>query len=230
MNRVALLSALALVACTTPAARTRPDPTPAAEPPPRPAEQVIPKPVVEDGFIIEYRPQAEGRSLLEIAKPKDAQVEIYEGGKLLSRDSAPTSARVEADEWYRVHVRLPSGMEVDRKVQALHGLVASLRFTDVAPQGPAAISHEEFSRLVGALDREVGDAAKLSVLKTAAARAYFTTAMAGVLIDHLVYRENKIEAVPILKDRILDKQNAYTLYQHFTYREDKAKVQEMLEQ
>jgi hypothetical protein len=35
--------------------------------------------------------------------------------------------------------------------------------------------------------------------------------------------------VQILKDRILDRENAFWLYQHFTYREDKAKVQEMLE-
>jgi Domain of unknown function (DUF4476) len=53
--------------------------------------------------------------------------------------------------------------------------------------------------------------------------------MAGVLIDHIVHRENKLAAVPILKDRILDRENAFWLYQHFTYREDKAKVQEILE-
>ena len=49
------------------------------------------------------------------------------------------------------------------------------------------------------------------------------------IIDRLVYRDDKLAAVPILKDRILDKQNAWQLYQHFTYREDKMKVQEMLE-
>jgi hypothetical protein len=53
--------------------------------------------------------------------------------------------------------------------------------------------------------------------------------MAGVLLEHIVHRESKLGVIPIVKDRILDKQNAYTLYQHFTYREDKAKVQEMLE-
>ena len=38
-----------------------------------------------------------------------------------------------------------------------------------------------------------------------------------------------LAAVPLLKDRILDRENAFWLYQHFTYREDKAKVQEILE-
>ena len=41
--------------------------------------------------------------------------------------------------------------------------------------------------------------------------------------------ENKLAAVPVLKDRILDRENAFWLYQHFTYRDDKAKVQEILE-
>jgi hypothetical protein len=91
------------------------------------------------------------------------------------------------------------------------------------------MTRDEFKRLIDAIDREPGDAAKLAVLKTAAANSFFTTAMAGVLLEHIVHRESKLGVIPIVKDRILDKQNAYTLYQHFTYREDKAKVQEMLE-
>ena len=79
------------------------------------------------------------------------------------------------------------------------------------------------------IDIEAGDEAKLNLLRTAASRDWFTAAMAGVVIDHVVHRENKLAAVPILKDRILDRENAFWLYQHFTYREDKAKVQEMLE-
>jgi hypothetical protein len=45
----------------------------------------------------------------------------------------------------------------------------------------------------------------------------------------VVYRQSKLDAVPLIKDRILDKQNAYLLYQHFTYREDKELVRQMLE-
>ena len=91
------------------------------------------------------------------------------------------------------------------------------------------MSREAFKGFLQALDEEPGDEAKLNLLRSAAARQWFTAAMAGVLIDHIVYRENKLAAVPILKDRILDRENAFWLYQHFTYREDKAKVQEILE-
>jgi hypothetical protein len=97
------------------------------------------------------------------------------------------------------------------------------------PSGPQPMSREKFKEFVQAVDEEAGDAAKLALIKSAAAHDWFTAAMAGVLIDHVVHRENKLAAVPLLKDRILDKENAFWLYQHFTYREDKAKVQEMLE-
>jgi hypothetical protein len=67
------------------------------------------------------------------------------------------------------------------------------------------------------------------VVETALRQAWITTEQAGKLLEHIVYRQSKLDAVPVLKDRILDKQNAYLLYQHFTYREDKEKVREMLE-
>jgi hypothetical protein len=98
-----------------------------------------------------------------------------------------------------------------------------------APSGPQPMSRDEFKRFLHAVDEEAGDAAKLSLIKSAAANQWFSAAMAGVLIDHVVHRDNKLLAVPLLKDRILDKENAFWLYQHFTYREDKAKVEEMLE-
>jgi hypothetical protein len=97
------------------------------------------------------------------------------------------------------------------------------------PSGPQPMSREKFKEFVHGVDEEAGDAAKLALINSAAAHDWFTAAMAGVLIDHVVHRENKLAAVPLLKDRILDKENAFWLYQHFTYREDKAKVQEMLE-
>ena len=142
---------------------------------------------------------------------------------------ADGSVRAEADHWYLVSARLPSGAVKETKVQARAGQVASVRFEDAAPQGPQAMSHEAFKDFLHALDVEAGDEAKLGLLRSAAAREWFSAAEAGVIIDHVVHRENKLRAVPLLKDRILDKENAFWLYQHFTYREDKAKVQELLE-
>jgi uncharacterized protein DUF4476 len=194
-----------------------------------PAAEIRPAPVADENVAVEYRPQSEGKTLLEVASPAGARVDVREGQALTGRDVAPMTVRAEADHWYVVAARLPSGEVRETKVQARAGQVASVRFAQAVPQGPQAMSHDAFKDFVHSLDEEAGDEAKLRLLRSAAAHEWFTAAMAGVLIDHVVHRENKLEAVPLLKDRILDRENAFWLYQHFTYREDKARVQEMLE-
>lgn len=220
MNKLAMLAVAA--SCAAPVQQTKPAeaPAPVAAPPAR---------VVEESAAVAYRPQADGQSLVEVAAPAGAAVDIRDGQALVGRDLAPMTAKAEPDHWYTVAARLPSGATRETKVQARAGQVASVSFTDGAPQGPQAMSREAFKEFVHAMDVEAGDEAKLGLLKSAAAHEWFTAAMAGVIIDHVVHRENKLRAVPLIKDRILDKENAFWLYEHFTYREDKAKVQEMLE-
>jgi hypothetical protein len=219
------VAALLLAACSAPSRQQKPAPPPQRAP----KAEAAPVTPAEDGIALDYRAQAEGRTLVEVLKPDGAQIQIYDGAQLVAADAAPLAAEVHADHWYRITAHLPSGALREKKVQGVAGQVASLRFADTGVRGPVAMTREEFHRLLNAIDQEAGDKAKLSILETASARAWFTTAMAGVLLEHLVYRDSKLLAVPIVKDRILDKQNAYLLYQHFTYREDKAKVQEMLE-
>ena len=221
MKRLTLL--LLCCACATRAPETK------KETPPPAVVEARPAPVVEDEVAVEYRPQSEGKTLLEVAAPVGARVDVREGQALAGRDVAPMTVKAEADHWYVVAARLPSGETRETKVQARAGQIASVLFASAAPKGPEAMSREAFKSFVHNVDLEAGDEAKLRLIKSAASHEWFTSAMAGVLIEHIVHRDNKLLAVPLLKDRILDRENAFWLYQHFTYREDKAKVQEMLE-
>jgi hypothetical protein len=225
MRKPGALLLVCAAACHGPAQEARHEPAPAAAVP----EAAARPPAVGDEVALEYRTQSEGHSLIEVAGPVGARVDVKEGQALIGRDTAPMAVKAEPDHWYAIAARLPSGSAREAKVQARAGQVASVRFVDLAPLGPQAMSREEFKAFLQAIDEEPGDQAKLNLLRSAAARQWFTSAMVGVLIDHFVYRENKLSAVPLLKDRILDRENAFWLYQHFTYREDKAKVQEMLE-
>jgi hypothetical protein len=218
-----LLLLVCVAACKGPTQEARKEPAPA----PAPAA-VQPPPVIGEEVAVDYRTQSEGHALIEVAAPAGARIDVREGQALIGRDTAPMAIKAEPDHWYMVGARLPSGAIREAKVQARAGQVASLRFVDV-PQGPRAMSREAFKGFLQALDEEPGDQAKLNLLRSAASKQWFTSAMAGVILDHIVYRESKLAAVPILKDRILDRENAFWLYQHFTYREDKAKVQEILE-
>jgi hypothetical protein len=214
---------LAAAACSSSHGQTVPTPAPT------PPAAVAPPPVVGEEVAVEYRQQSDGQALIEVAAPVGARVDVREGQALVGRDAAPMAVKAQADHWYTVSARLPSGAAREAKVQARAAQVASLRFNDVAPQGPQPMSRDAFKDFTHALDMEAGDEAKLNLLRSAASHEWFTASMAGVVIDHIVHRENKLQAVPILKDRILDRENAFWLYQHFTYREDKARVQEMLE-
>jgi hypothetical protein len=223
MKKLGLLL-VCVAACKGPTQEARKEPAaPAA-----PAAVLAPPPVVGEEVAVDYRTQSEGHALIEVAAPAGARIDVREGQALIGRDTAPMAIKAEADHWYMIGARLPSGAVREAKVQARAGQVASLRFVDV-PQGPQAMSREAFKGFLQALDEEPGDQAKLNLLRSAASKQWFTSAMAGVILDHIVYRESKLAAVPILKDRILDRENAFWLYQHFTYREDKAKVQEILE-
>jgi hypothetical protein len=232
LRRLAPFALAAAWACheVKPTPQPEQPPPPAAQPPvavirpppPEPPPQVI----VEDGMRLEYRPRG-GRTVVEITEPEGAQVQAFDGPALVASDTVPLAFDAEPDHYYRLVMTLPGGAARDKKVQARAGQMLSIRV--LAAKGPQAMAEKDFRALKSALDREPGDQAKLAVLRTAATASWFTTAQAGSLLDHLVYREDKLAAVPVLKDRILDKENAWQLYQHFTYREDKVKVQEMLE-
>jgi Domain of unknown function (DUF4476) len=225
----ALLTTLLLAACAAlevkPERPTDAQPPPSERPSERPERPPQPTVILEDGMRLEYRPH--GRTVIEVTDPEGTQVQAFDGPALVAADTAPLAFDALPDHYYRMVFQLPSGGVREKKVQARAGELLNVRVTE--GRGPQPMNDKEFHMLRSALDGEPGDAAKLAVLRTVAANAFFTTAQAGQLIDRLVYRDDKLAAVPILKDRILDKQNAWQLYQHFTYREDKMKVQEMLE-
>jgi hypothetical protein len=230
LRLLALLALAAACACheVKPTPPPEPEPQPPAPPPAvvRPPPEPAPQVIVEEGMRLEYRPRG-GRTVVEVTEPEGAQVQAFDGPALVASDTVPLAFDAEPDHYYRLVMTLPGGAAREKKVQARPGQLLSIRV--LAAKGPQAMAEKEFRALKTALDRETGDQAKLAVLRTAATASYFTTAQAGALLDHLVYREDKLAAVPVLKDRILDKENAWQLYQHFTYREDKVKVQEMLE-
>jgi len=226
LSALLLFAACAAPQVVPPEKPAEAQPPPPEKPPERPPERP-PQPtiIVEDGMRLEYRQH--GRTVIEVTEPEGTQVQAFDGPALVASDAAPVAFDALPDHYYRMVFQLPSGGVREKKVQARAGELLNVRVTEA--KGPQAMNDKDFRTLRTALDREAGDAAKLAVLRTAAANAFFTTAQAGQLIDRLVYRDDKLAAVPLLKDRILDKQNAWQLYQHFTYREDKMKVQEMLE-
>ena len=222
-----LLPFVALLAACS-GAQPRPQVVEKPAPPPPPATVAKPIENADDGFRVEYRPQAEGRSLIEVVEPAGAEETIWDAGTQVARDKAPLSVESTADKYYRVELRLASGAVKEKKIAAHAGQIASVKVIVTAGAGPQPMARDAFKGLVHQVDLQGGDVGKMALLKTALAYNWITSAMAGVLLEHIVYRQSKLEALPMLRDRILDRENSYLLIDHFTYREDKAKVQEML--
>src|SRR5438552_7568999 len=114
MRRLALLL---LVGCAAPQVRPPPPaqpPPPVQAPPPAPVKR--PANVVEDNAAIEYRAQAEGKTLIEVTSPAGSRVDIREGQALIGRDAAPMAVKAESDHWYTVSARLPGGEAREIKV------------------------------------------------------------------------------------------------------------------
>src|SRR5215813_9922273 len=130
MKKLALL-VLGAAACSGQVQETRKEtvPSPAAA-----APAVVAAPSAGTEVAIDYRPQSEGHALIEVAGPAGPRIAVREGQALLGRDTAPMAVRAQADHWYAISARLPSGAAREAKVQARAAQIASLRFVDIAPQ------------------------------------------------------------------------------------------------
>jgi hypothetical protein len=99
----------------------------------------------------------------------------------------------------------------------------------IDPNAPQPMPVEEFRQLVHTIDlSSTGDQGKIAIIKTAAADNWFIVGEVAMLIDHVTYRQSKLDLIPILNPRITNRSEAWRLIDKFTYREDKAIVQQQL--
>jgi len=86
----------------------------------------------------------------------------------------------------------------------------------------------EFRALKQAIESESFEKQQLNVLQSAARRAQFTVEQVGQLIDLFSFSSGKVKVVEITRPRIVDRENLYQLYSHFTFDSDKDKVKHLL--
>lgn len=99
---------------------------------------------------------------------------------------------------------------------------------DHRPPPPMALPDPDFAALRSAIEAEGFEAQKLGVLQTALPTSLFTVAQVGALVDLFDFSSGKVKVVELCKPRIVDSQNAFQLYGHFSFESDKAKVRAIL--
>ncbi len=93
---------------------------------------------------------------------------------------------------------------------------------------PQAMSAADFGRLLGAVKKESFAKGKLAVVSSAAQDNSFTVAQVASLVGTLSFAKDKLACVRTLKRTILDMNNAYQLYDAFTFSKDKEQLKAIL--
>ncbi len=98
------------------------------------------------------------------------------------------------------------------------------------PPAPVVQPIEEgkLQRLGAALAREGFADNKLRVLQEAAPHHHFLVGQVSQLLQHFPFSDARLEAVRLLRPRILDTQNAFQLYAAFPHSSDKQLLRELL--
>ena len=97
-----------------------------------------------------------------------------------------------------------------------------------APPPERGMPAAEFRALRQSIKAEGFENQQLNVLQSAARRSQFTVEQVGQLIDLFDFSSGKVRVVEITRPRIVDRENLYQLFSHFTFDSDKEKVKHLL--
>ena len=98
-----------------------------------------------------------------------------------------------------------------------------------AATGPVPIAPSAFARLVSTVSNASFSDDKLNAIRAAAGGNYFTVAQVGQLVDEISFSKDQVEAVRILRPRIVDPGNGFALADHFSFSSDREKVMAMFQ-
>ena len=90
------------------------------------------------------------------------------------------------------------------------------------------MNDESFRALIDAVNHEGFADGKLNVIQAAATRNFFRTGQLKALIDQLAFSATKLRALELGAPRLVDPENAFTLYEAFTFSADKEQAKQIL--
>ena len=97
------------------------------------------------------------------------------------------------------------------------------------PPPPPVIDEGTFQGLLGAINAESFSSGKQRVIGEAAQRSFFLVSHVAQVVNVLSFSNDKVRAVELLWPHVVDKQNAFHLYEAFTFENDKRRVRAIIE-
>jgi hypothetical protein len=201
-----------------------------------------------EAFKLAYDADPAGRTMLKVLAPEGLGVRISEGMSVRHQDSIPTSFTASGGHFYRIEVYTPQAVVFDKKFEAKEGMIGQLwvsaqpaavnvSVSMTAAPAPAPAPAREVRACMGAPDlsavkREIDDAdfsaSKISVLESAAKRRWFCVAQVVEVLEQFDFSADKLQALRIMKARIVDGENHYKIYGALDFEADKEEAKRIL--
>lgn len=99
--------------------------------------------------------------------------------------------------------------------------------TEASSPSPSPMERGAFVQFLRTLEAEDFSSTKMKLLRQVASGAYFTCSQLGDIIDEFDYSTDKIEVARVLRSRVVDVENAFTVKDHFSYETDKETFMKM---
>jgi hypothetical protein len=191
-----------------------------------------------------HRAPAVAPTLLHIVPPRAATVLVDDGASVLSQIATTGSILVPTGRSYGITAMRGQRVLWQAQIAASGGRVeivwsrgptptiqqtqpAPLPFPQPLPVGPSPMAGHTFKQLVGVVNNESFESAKLEVIKSAASGNYFSVNQVGRILDELTFDSSKVTALELLRPRILDPENGFLLARHFTFTSTKQQAMAM---
>ena len=173
---------------------------------------------------------------LRLLSPEGAHADIWaDTGEYLGGFDLPAEVPARAGQFYRVVMSFNGALIFDRKVELrqyhrtnvlYRGAPVASTTVVVVNQPAPSMGLVDFPALVEAVQAESFSDAKLDVVRTS--EGGLTVDQLGQLVDLFSFAADQVKLVQATHTRLVDRQNAFKLYSHFTFDADKKKVKAIL--
>ena len=191
-----------------------------------PPVQVMGVDTFDIGF--EMKPQ----QTIRLLSPEGAHADIWaDDGSYLGGYDVPCEVQARPGQFYRVVMSANGGLIFDRKVELRQYFRTNVSWRG-APRATVVVVNQpsmgmvDFPALVEAVKGESFSEGKLDVVRTS--EGGLTVDQLGQLVDLFSFSADQVKLVEIAQPRLVDRQNAFKLYSHFTFDADKKKVKALL--
>jgi len=201
-------------------------------PAPQPARGLRAPPVQVMGVdTFDLRFEMKPQETLRLITPEGAHADIWaDDGSYVGGFEVPCEVAARPGQFYRVVMTLNGGLIFDRKVELRQYFRTNVSWRG-APRATVVVTQPsmgmvDFPALVEAVKGESFSEAKLDVVRTS--EGGLTVDQLGQLVDLFSFSADQVKVVEVVNPRLVDRQNAFKLYGHFTFDADKKKVKAVL--